>query len=249
MPACILHDDCLQRRGAGWVCRDKHCVREDELDAGPPDGGSPDSGQEIICDPPCPDNKRCVRGICVDRCQAPLPCPANRRIDLGSFTIDAYEASRPDATDSDPGCNFTRACSVEGRLPWTFVNWQKAADACAASGKRLCTSEEWRAACHSLQGRRYPYGDDFDATACNGVDAGLGGIWPGGTGPGCATAQGVYDLTGNVSEWIADELGDARGTLGGSFMSNRTQLDCDYTISREPASYSWGGLGFRCCSD
>jgi hypothetical protein len=64
-----------------------------------------------------------------------------------NFYVFTYEASRPGATASSAGTADHRACSQAGVLPWTFVSYADAADACAASGARLCTGAEWGAAC------------------------------------------------------------------------------------------------------
>jgi len=253
VPGCARQQDCTERKGEGWICRSMHCVRIADLDSGSgeePDAGPADQGPPVIpCDPPCRENQRCHRGLCVDRCQAPLDCPADVRIRLAGYSIDAYEASRTDATADEPGCNGTRACSAPGRLPWTSISWPKASEACAAAGKRLCTAVEWRNACSGQQGLRFPYGNTAEPAACNGASAdGWDGIWPTGSSDRCVTAQGAFDLAGNVQEWLGDDMGaTGRGTLGGSFMSNSSQLACDYTHSLEAETYRWEGLGFRCC--
>ena len=249
---CVLDEHCADR-GAGWVCREGRCVPPGEPDGGgghgEEDAGAPDTGPPpIICDPPCKENQYCHRGLCVDRCQAPLPCPQDIVVDMRDFAIDAYEASRPDASEGDTGCNSTRSCSCPARLPWTNVSWATASAACEASGKRLCSAVQWRWACGSGLGRRLPYGDTYDHAACNGSGAGMGRIWPGGSGERCTTEQGAFDLSGNVHEWIADELGPRqRGTLGGAFLNNMTQIACDYSITLESESSRDPLVGFRCC--
>ncbi|RMH43301.1 MAG: hypothetical protein D6689_05470 [Deltaproteobacteria bacterium] len=72
-------------------------------------------------------------------------------IAVGGVTryIFRYEASRPDATATDPGASTARPCSKPGALPWTNVTYPEAAAACAAIGARLCTEAEWQAACEA----------------------------------------------------------------------------------------------------
>ena len=55
------------------------------------------------------------------------------------FCIDRYEASR--GTDG-------AAMAVAGVMPWINATWEIAVGACAAAGKRVCTTPEWMAACH-----------------------------------------------------------------------------------------------------
>jgi len=253
---CYLDLDCAAY-GGGWRCDGTgHCVAGDaeEPDLGPDGGGpaDPDLGPAppLRCDPPCTGNRVCDRGRCVDRCQAPLPCPADETRRVADVEVDAYEASRPDASETEVGCNASRACSAAGRVPWTNVSWAGAEAACAAAGKRLCRDAEWRRACAGPQGLRYPYGESFDPSACNVAAAGLGAVWPTGGQETCRSAEGVFDLPGNVAEWLGDELAPRqRATVGGSVLSNSSQSTCDYAASNEADSTRQALIGFRCCRD
>jgi hypothetical protein len=68
-------------------------------------------------------------------------------VNLGSFQIFAYEASRPDATGSSAGSASAAACSRSGVVPWSNVTHPQAEAACATIGARLCTETEWQTAC------------------------------------------------------------------------------------------------------
>jgi hypothetical protein len=72
---------------------------------------------------------------------------------------------------------------------------------------------------------------------------------PSGAGPGCTSAFGVSDLTGNVSEWVevAPE-GVARGGLaGGDFTGSAATCGAIKRIGT--AHYAAFGVGARCCAD
>ncbi|MDY0062637.1 MAG: SUMF1/EgtB/PvdO family nonheme iron enzyme [Myxococcota bacterium] len=247
-PECESDDSCRSSRGPDYVCTRWRCTRI-APDAGLTDAGTePDGGTVVRCDPPCRDGQVCVQGRCTDPCLAPLPCPDDLVVPLEGFIMDAHEASRPDATATSAGCNGGRACSVAGRLPWTGLSWSQAEAACLAAGKRLCTLAEWRLACGGFESRRYPYGDTFTAGVCNGGTGAAGAPWPTGSGAGCVTPEGVFDLAGNVHEWLSDALGEReRATLGGSHLNNATQIACDYDYSRESSTYRSDLVGFRCC--
>jgi hypothetical protein len=68
--------------------------------------------------------------------------------------VYAYEASRPDATGSNPGSSSSRACANAGTLPWANVTLKQAQSACAAitdstgAAGRVCTAWEWQQACN-----------------------------------------------------------------------------------------------------
>lgn len=103
--------------------------------------------------------------------------------------------------------------------------------ACKARGLRLCTAKEWIRACGGL----FPYGRTYDPARCN---TGGRAAVPGGSKRGCRSRWGVYDMSGNASEWV--EEGTA---MGGDATSDQGHAGC---LSR-----SAGGAltGFRCCSD
>jgi hypothetical protein len=180
------------------------------------------------------------------------------------FWIYRYEASRPDATETAVGISEARACSKPGALPWAGVTYAQAAAACQVVGKRLCTAEEWAAACAGPANHLYPYGATYGPDTCNGHD--LDGI-PGGDDDdvllptadssllaGCVSAEGIHDLSGNVREWTDDPRGTtADGTpiyvvRGGGFTTPSIGLTCDFEISQAVADVVLETIGFRCCS-
>ncbi len=98
--------------------------------------------------------------------------------------------------------------------PVTLVSWKSAQEWCerlnAQYGRelppglvlRLPTEAEWEMAARGTDGRLYPWGDEFDASKCNSIEAGrvmivtVGSYSPQGDSPyGCA------DMAGNVMQW------------------------------------------------
>ena len=165
-----------------------------------------------------------------------------------AFCIDKYEASREDATIDSVGTspNFI-AHSQLGVLPWSNPDMLGARTACetGAGGKRLCTVAEWQTACAGAQSFIYPYSaDTYNGTACNGADAGEGRAAATGAWLLCESPEGVFDLSGNLSEWV--EGGTA---MGGSFGADENVLRCDQ-LGQEPDLNSPGPtVGYRCCAD
>src|SRR5688500_6438342 len=105
-------------------------------------------------------------------------CPDGMVSVRGDFCIDAYEASteRIDADNRLLGPHTPyamekgerlRAVSQAGVHPQGHASFQQALDACKNAGKRLCTDTEWMTACRGSAGTKYPYGRDYDPTACN----------------------------------------------------------------------------------
>lgn len=136
------------------------------------------------------------------------------------------------------------ACSKSAVIPAQFISYFQAKRACENSGKRLCTSAEQQTAC----GSAYPYGSTYDATACNGLDAGNGAVVPTGSMPRCqGSVPGLYDMSGNVLEWAqcdAQHCWRSSGTIA----SDALTLKCS-TVSDTYASSALVSEGFRCCQD
>jgi formylglycine-generating enzyme required for sulfatase activity len=120
------------------------------------------------------------------------------------FSQTAYPANFP--TDgnwtavlgSDPPSPGVYAVSIPGVLPSTCISWFQAVQACAVSGERLARNEEWQ---RVAAGTPDP-GTDDGSTDCNISSAGT----PVNTGSRskCKSSWGVFDMVGNVDEWVAD---------------------------------------------
>lgn len=160
------------------------------------------------------------------------------------FCIDIYEASRIDATATAEGVDTARATSRVGVLPWRFVTYDDAEAACAAAGKRLCTAEEWQAACGGADGWDYPYNARlYNGQSCNGLNTPpLSGPAATGQFTDCVSPVGVFDMSGNVSEWTTN-----RFPIGGAYDDVSQNLRCNAEDRVVNPSVSEPQAGFRCC--
>jgi protein-disulfide isomerase/uncharacterized membrane protein len=187
-----------------------------------------------------------------------------QHIQLGDldFHIDTFESS------IDNG----KAVTGKGKVPAFRMSWFAAKDACEAAGKRICTEREWIAACQSaapidddgdgefaddlIEGNAYPYGDFHTRQFCwenHKVDrrqpAESQVAWrPVYTGemPGCRTEQGVYDMAGNIEEWVGDSPENAV-LLGGAYDTPDDKARCYRRNNTFGAGYANLRTGFRCC--
>ncbi len=133
-----------------------------------------------------------------------------------------------------PFCIETHESPGRGLLPRTGVSWATADRTCRIEGKRLCSRAEWQAAC----GSAWPYGPEFIEGACN---VGSGTVVPSGRYSRCRTpVPELFDLAGNVAEWVRE------GVLMGGDAKDGSAASCTFETRRFQPSRT---TGFRCCAD
>ena len=182
------------------------------------------------------------------------------------FYIDRYEASRPDAKPASVGLDESHVCSNSNVLPWTGATYLGAKAACEVSGRRLCSAAEMLEACIGVAQSPFPYGSAYDGQKCNGLDyaANVGVPVKTGSLTSCvsqqtaaSTANGVFDLSGNVNEWTSTVVGNTGAPLnlpiqslqGGSYLSPGNGLICAFNLDRISTNAVLPSLGFRCCKN
>lgn len=111
---------------------------------------------------------------------SPAPCPTNMALVASGelrFCIDRYEASLVEIDREGNEKPYPHWLPVDGRavravsqanvFPQGFISEVQAEDACAASGKRLCSQREWKTACMGPSETTFPYGDARRPGACH----------------------------------------------------------------------------------
>lgn len=155
---------------------------------------------------------------------------------LSSYWLDRFEVTVADyercvqvaRCQPRPKSEATRRFDAPN-FPVTRVTWSDAQAYCAFRGSRLPTEAEFERAARGARGRRYPWGELFNAQASNhgrfGWDMtdsrdGFAELAPVGSFAAGVTPEGVYDLAGNVAEWVQDryatsyEAGPVRNPTG-----------------------------------
>ena len=150
-----------------------------------------------------------------------------------SFCIDLYE--------------YPNAKGSEVKTSITFLD---AVSSCRQLGKRLCKADEWEYACAGPKRLRYPYGGTLIEGRCNfGIGAGKEAA---GSRPGCVSPFGIFDMTGNVTEWTENRAAtgnEARQFIsGGNWGLGADESTCTSRVAFSPILMN-NTLGFRCCAD
>ncbi len=132
--------------------------------------------------------------------------------------------------------------NIRDSMPFTDVTWVEAVMKCRGVGKDLCALSEWKAACMGRDNLSFPYGFTYDPRKCN--TEGRAAL-PSGDRRDCVSADGVYDLTGNVWEWVIDRSEGYNVIAGGDYeYGKNARCDASFInlISNREKS-----VGFRCC--
>jgi hypothetical protein len=210
-------------------------------------------------DPGCPPGMARVGALCIDRFEASLVSATNPSVSLSPY--------------HNPGATSARAVSIRYAGPQGYIDQVRAKCACTNAGKRLCTSEEWLAVCRGGQSWTYPYGPAREPGRCNDdrrqhvafeffgttaswvfseIDNACLSQLPAsldlaGENEGCQTPTGVYDLMGNLHEWIDDSTGIFRGGFFDDTVINGE--GCLYRTTAHNVGHWDYSTGFRCCAN
>ena len=214
----------------------------------------------------CPADMALVEDrVCVDKWEATLV----ERFDGGErawspfLAIDGHESSMravskagvvPQAYIS--GDQAARACRTSGKRLCRADEWEAA---CRGPAKTTFPygSERKAGACNDDIRALHPVGeiaqllsiprDEMWHGAMNSplINQLEGGLLPTGERSFCTNGYGVYDMVGNLHEWIDDPDGTFRG---GYYMDTTKNGDgCNYSTQAHDFTYHDYSTGFRCC--
>jgi hypothetical protein len=179
-----------------------------------------------------------------------------------SFCMDKFEFTNEEYMLFDTNYILTYPnimFSDTSNTPAIDRSYDSAKLACQNLGKRLCKISEWKAALGGYERLNYPYGNLYDSTKCHthlDINKAMEGhTVPVGSLDSCVSPYGIYDLSGNVSEWMDcrgevfcfDSIGTPLNYYVGGFWSSQTNSGItaiDFTLTSHRFD-----IGFRCCQD
>ena len=215
-----------------------------------------------------------------------------RKVFLSSFYIDKYEVSEKMYAQcvQDEACEIPNAgvwrtidqyidAKVNDNFPVVHVNWEMAGKYCEWREARLPTEAEWEKAARGSGNSLFPWGSVYNGNVANLCDKncesvssnsdfndGYGWLAPVDAFSRGASSYGVYNMVGNVNEWVGDlystyyirdQLTNPKGPTattsnshvirGGAYNSDEWPLPV--SISRWLSSNGGKDIGFRCAYD
>jgi formylglycine-generating enzyme required for sulfatase activity len=196
-------------------------------------------------------------------------------VKVGPFYIDQFEVTceqyqrfvEEKHHKAPPGWRAGKYPDGWTKLPVTGVSWEDASAYAKWLGKRLPTEAEWEFAARGTDGRRYPWGVDWNPAGANAEGSGPGRPTEVGLHPRGASPFEVQDMAGNVWEWTADSIHsyeggnipedkfspDARNRLkvirGGCYLSDVGSANATYRRGWPANGADYTQTGFRCARD
>lgn len=149
------------------------------------------------------------------------PSKGLKKVYVKPFFIDKYEVTNAqykkfldETQDKDlkyrgsPPTTWKNEQIPQGceNKPVTDISYKDALAYARWLGKRLPKEEEWEKAVRGVNGRIYPWGDNFDSKKLNSSENGLRDVAPIGSYKDDLSPYGCYDMAGNVCEFTSLKL-------------------------------------------
>ncbi|MBN1944351.1 MAG: SUMF1/EgtB/PvdO family nonheme iron enzyme [Bradymonadales bacterium] len=219
---------------------------------------TPHDGGDETATGPCPEDMVSVADFCIDRYEAPNIEGSTPLVMISLLDAHAWCTARGKRLCYDD--EWTRACGGPDGLSYPYGDTRIAG---------RCNDEEtWRSYDQELLNgwpraasastvnsfaEQLSVARNLGAAASAAADhvQWLYQAEPGGQNSGCMSAEGVFDLCGNIEEWTRRRDGgsgtDYTGALKGRYWAeSRT---CQSAVTSHADPFRFYETGFRCCLD
>jgi formylglycine-generating enzyme required for sulfatase activity len=198
---------------------------------------------------------------------------------LDSYYIDKYEVTNfayrlcvldgaclPPKQQASATRTLYYGNSDFNEYPVVSVDWNMATNYCEWRDGRLPTEAEWEKAARGTDGRTYPWGEEIGCNVANYQNNCIGDTSAVGSYSNGVSYYGLYDMAGNVWEWVNDwyddryyqisplvnplgpNSGQYRVLRGGSWYTNSIYVRVSHRYGDIPINFS-PSIGFRCAKD
>jgi formylglycine-generating enzyme len=219
----------------------------------------------------CPGDMRLVAGTHYDEVSHECLDPRKDSKDTHCFAYwEDMTIAEGQATEIRVCMDQYEAPNTRGARPLVMKSYEDAQKFCGARKKRPCSEQEWELACEGGEFRPLAYGWRVDTALCNSdkqwikfdagkltrpgpdADAELARLWqgaPSGKYLSCASKFGIFDMMGNVEEWVSTRKGRRfPGALMGGFWA-KPWTGCRGTNDAHEPGFTFYETGFRCCAE
>ena len=182
----------------------------------------------------------------------------DRSFDIGRTEVtvaewrDCAAAGACSAKEVNEDCNL--AHDELAQHPINCVTFAGAEQFCSWASGRICSNNEWLKACGTTE---YPYGPWYIEDRCNihSMDAAKNLSQPYtaevGSFSDCQNPAGIFDLAGNVAEWVESGQGDYSKFRGSGAVTEDPERygSCKGVCAGNKKVSKLPTVGVRCCRD